>query len=338
MRSCKVRLEGNTRVTAMINARASRVSIAMVVIIVAISIISIPFIVMLGQQSIDASRKPSMAFEPYIETSGCDCYPVTAELWEIDEYNATTFFANVTSIIRWRDGWWVSFNNYYVLHVIFNKNLTNGCIIRLYARYGTTAPIKAVIIETMSFEAVGGGDVNASWGYYDLAITSLASPSNEFYITLNRASPPSNRIRIDKVSCRCIAPVIPWWREPGIGTIITNYTFNFNYLVTASTTIDASEVYLDLVIYQTIYNQLNGSPIVSYMLEQSIVHVPTVGDPYLYISHVYSMPSRTFVGVDNITISIDVDVIVKGKLLSSNDWIVSQNMYESLKNFSAWWY
>jgi hypothetical protein len=275
------------------------------------------------------------SFSTFVEPN-CDC-DCRLQCAEIREYDTHHYMYNAYHAVHYKDGSYVTFNRDYVLRVTFNKNLKNGDIIRIYARYGTTPAIKAVLIENTNWEVVGEGEVYAMWGYYDLVITDLDVPRNSFDIALLHTTPSANSIRIDEVKCVCGVPE-KHWRDPTTGTVIDNYQFTLYYVVTATDSIDPASVYLDLVIRQTISREADDSTIVETIIEQSLVHVPSIGTEHSYTTHSIPIISRSLVDTDKITISIDVDVTVKGKFKGSDDWIVFSRAFLDVRALTAWWF
>jgi hypothetical protein len=279
------------------------------------------------------------SIDPRVEKNG-DCYLVDADLYKINSYDPPTisYLMDVTSKVKWQDSKWISFNRNYLVRVVFSGNLINGDIVRMYARYSTTPMIKAVVLSTTDFSIVGGGEVSAMWGYYNLTLDNLTTPQSIFYIYIP-SNPSCNNIRIDEIKCYCTTPVlIPEWREPDTGFGISNYTFNINYLVTATGNVNYSEVYLDITLFQKIINQLDNTTIIGdTMIERTLYNiVPNVNGSYS--SRELVMVSHDIVMVNNITIILDVSVTVKARVQYSDDWIVVTKTFTGVRSFSAWWY
>jgi len=276
-------------------------------------------------------------FSTFIETnSGPDCVLLDAE---IREYSDHDFVMDVFSYVRYRDSTFVSYNKYYVLRVYFDQDLHDGDIIRIYAKYNTVPSIKMVLIENTNWEVVGGGDVYSHWNYYDLVISGLSTPRSSFDIALLPTTPSSNNIRINQVKCVC-APHPPEmkWRDPSTGTVIDDYAFTIDYMITATSDIDPSNVYIDLSVRQTIRDIITDTEIMSTIIDQSLIHVPSLGVPHSFTTHVVPIIDRASAGTDKILISIDAHASVRGKIIGSSDWAGIDQTFNDLRSIEAWWY
>jgi uncharacterized protein YneR len=257
---------------------------------------------------------------------------------DIREYHDHDFVMHVTSKVSTVNGVYVSYNKCYVLRVTFSENLDNGDIIRIYARYGTTPLIKAVLIENTNWEVVGGGEVYAMWGYYDLVITDLDVPRKSFDIALDPETPSSNSIRVDMVGCVCYEPHVEKWYDDDTGFVVANYDILITYVVTVTDIIDTSNVYLDLTFTQRVYNENNGSLIVETMIQKTTIKVPTVSEPHDFTTNTIPVIPRSIIYTDNITISIDVDAVARGMIKESTDWVEIGKMFDTVEELDLSWY
>lgn len=261
-----------------------------------------------------------------------DFYITDAELrW----YSDHSFISNVYCKVKSVNGIHADFNRARVLRVYFNTLLDNGDIIRIYARYGTTPSIKAVLIENTNWEVVGEGEVLAMWGYYDLVISGLDSPRSSFDIALLPTTPSSNQIRIDFVGC---VPHEPSWHDDETGFPVVSYSVAVNYMVTATDLVDTDEVYIDLEFTQTIIDSIGATTIVTTMVQKTTVQVPTVSEWHEFITNDIPIIPHDVAMTDSITVVIDVTGTARGMVTGTAEWIMIERVFTSLREMDFSWY
>ncbi len=270
-------------------------------------------------------------------SKNCLCRIMKAEIWEIKDTDPwdIEFVEDVTYLVKYQDGYYKSFNKDYLLKVYFNKNLENGDIIRLYARFNTVPDIKNVTILDINFDTVGGGEVFAQWDYYDLTIDNVTSPQSVFYLSVDGSNPSSQNIRIDLV--KCAFGEKPDWRDDE-GDVVKDYMVEIYYEVTATGNIDTDNVYLEIKLEEEIVNTLTDDHIRTRLIENELIKVGSFGTAETFSSRILSVIDHASAGVDNITININVYVEVTGKIIGSDDWVAIEESFDSVRSIPLSWY
>ena len=74
------------------------------------------------------------------------------------------------------------------------------------------------------------------------------------------------------------------------------------------------------------------------MIQKTTVKVPSIGIAHVFDSEIFPVIDHDFAGTDNITVSINVEGTVRGRILGSEDWVTITKIYISLREFNLAWY
>ena len=276
-------------------------------------------------------------FEARIEKCSTTVLAI-AELRHVTSYSpyVTTYTMTVTSVVRYVDGWRVSYDKHYVLRLVFNDTLQQNDAVVLYARYATNPSNKVVRLLLTNGTQVGSVEMTSHYNYYTATITSNIPPTSTFDISIDGTNPSSSNIRIDQVKCTVHAPV--GWHDVSTGELVTSYSIALNYMVTA-TGVDTSSVYLDLSISQMITNSISSAVIVPWTeWQMAIIHVPSLGVSYLFVSNPSPVMSHAAAGTDAITMTFDVTATAYGKISGTENWITTSESFNAVRSMSLAWY
>lgn len=308
--------------------------------IVAVAALSIAWITISNHNSPTVTSDEDDYFPPFdARIEKCStCVLASAELRHVTSYSpyVTTYSMNVTGVVKYVDGWRVSYDKHYVLRLHFNDTLQKGDGIVIYARYASNPSHKTARLLLTNGTQVGSVEMTSHWGYYTINITSNIPPTSVFDISIDGTNPSSNDIRIDQAKCILHAPV--GWHDVSTGELVTSYSIALNYMVTASG-VDASSVYLDLSISQMITNSISSAVIVPWTeWQMAIIHVPSLGSSHLFVSNSSNAIGHVLAGTDTITMTFNVTATAYGKISGTEDWISTSESFNAIRSMSLAWY
>lgn len=301
-----------------------------------IVMVSLSFIVPLMMDNSGDRSDHSVYFNSEYECES-DCVLVRAETWTFNDpcdWESLAFVSDVTFHLQYLDFFYIRFNKDYIVRVYFNVNLTKGDKILMYAKWNTVPWIKNATVYLPNGTKAGGGQVFSKRDWYYLEITENVD-SNVFDISIDCGTPSYQKMYVNIIKCGKLEG--KGWHDEG-GTLVTHYKVNLNYIVNVSGIVNDNPVYLDIEIHQAITDNITADPICASMMQRETVEIVATGFPSHYESSSIPLLSRENAGTDNITISIDVFSTVYGRINGTDDWIVVDDAFLSLRIMTFRWY